>query len=62
VSILENASVLWNASIANGDTIGVSHDITTTVAAGDSLYFVVNKGDGNNYCDSTAWDPTITYQ
>ncbi|MFO0773851.1 MAG: DUF4038 domain-containing protein [Nitrospiraceae bacterium] len=61
-SIRKGTTVLWTSNIANGNTTGVSFNVTTAVTAGDQLNFVINRGpDGDNSCDSTDFDPTITY-
>jgi predicted phage tail protein len=62
VSIRKGTTVLWQQPLANGNTTGVTFNVTTTLAAGDALDFVINRGaDGNNAYDSTAFDPTITF-
>jgi hypothetical protein len=62
VSIRKGTTVLWQQPLANGNTTGVTFNLTTTLAAGDALDFVINRGaDGNNAYDSTAFDPTITF-
>lgn len=60
VSILKNESVLWSTAIANGNFSGTGFDLTTSVAAGDQIDFVVDSL-GNNYWDLTTLDPTITF-
>ena len=60
VSIKKNSTVLWQNTIANGDTTGFSYDLTTTVVTGNTIDFVVNKIANNNN-DSTAFNPTIVY-
>jgi hypothetical protein len=62
VSIRQGATILWQQPLANGNTTGVTFNLTTTLAAGGTLDFVINRGaDGNNAYDSTAFDPTITF-
>ncbi len=62
VSIRKGTTVLWQQPLANGNTTGVTFNLTATLAAGDALDFVINRGaDGNNSYDSTAFDPTITF-
>jgi hypothetical protein len=56
--VLINGTSLWQETIT--DATGKSHSLTQTVAEGDALYFIVKKG-GNSSCDTTKWDPTITY-
>ena len=60
VSILKNQSVLWSTAIANGNFSGTGFDLSTSVAAGDQIDFVV-VSLGNNYWDLTTLDPTITF-
>jgi hypothetical protein len=62
VSIAKNATVLWQQTLANGNTAGIGFDLTTTVLQGDGVNFSVSRGpDGNNYCDATGFDPTIVF-
>ena len=62
VSIAKNATVLWQQTLANGNTAGIGFDLTTTVVQNDSVNFSINRGpDGNNACDSTGFDPTIVF-
>jgi hypothetical protein len=62
VSIRQGATVLWQQPLVNGNTTGVTFNLTTTLAAGGTLDFVINRGsDGNNAYDATAFDPTITF-
>lgn len=58
VSIRKGASVLWQNSVAKDDGVGVSFDVATSVAPGDKLDFVINKGIDDG-CDSTVFNPTI---
>jgi hypothetical protein len=61
VSIRRNATVLWQQTIANGNSTGFAYNLTPPLAAGDNLDFVINRGAGNNDCDSTNFDPTIVF-
>ena len=62
VSIAKNATVLWQQTLANGNTAGIGFDLTTTVLQGDGVNFSINRGpDGNNGCDATGFDPTIVF-
>ena len=62
VYIKKNSTILWQQAIANGNTTGVSFNLTTAVAVGDNIDFGINQGaDGNNGCDSTGFDPTILF-
>jgi hypothetical protein len=64
VKIMKNGTQVWPASgyqfIAHDDLSGVYHDVSITVAAGDNIYFLLNK-NGNNGYDTTIWSPDITY-
>jgi hypothetical protein len=60
VGIDKNGEMLWSATLPNNDVNGKSHATTVDVALGDRISFTVDK-HGDNYCDSTAWDPTIRY-
>ncbi len=60
VSILKNQSLLWSAGVANGNFSGTGFDLTTSVATGDQIDFVIDSL-GNNYWVLTTLDPTITF-
>ncbi len=61
-AIRNGTTILWQQPIANGNTAGISFDVTTTVSVGAALDFVIHRGsDGNNSYDSTEFDPLITY-
>ena len=64
VKVMQNATQIWPASgwqtIAAGASISFPAT-TVNVTAGDAIHFVVSRNGGNNYFDSTAWDPIITY-
>jgi hypothetical protein len=60
-SLVHNGTQIFSASIANGDTVGQSPNLQQSVVAGDGLFFIVSP-NGNNSCDMTRWDPSITYQ
>ncbi|XID94081.1 hypothetical protein ACF3MZ_06040 [Paenibacillaceae bacterium WGS1546] len=65
VRILKNTTQIWPSggyqSIAYNDTTGVGHAMSVSVAAGDTIYFVVNK-NGTNAFDTTYWSPAIVYE
>ncbi|KUP22530.1 discoidin domain-containing protein [Paenibacillus sp. DMB5] len=65
VKILKNSSPLWPNSgwqdIAATDTIGVNHELITTVAQDDYIYFVLNR-NSTNACDGSRWNPVIEYR
>lgn len=54
-------SILWNSVVANGDSVGKTNDIVQSVKAGSSIRFIIDK-IGDYTCDSTKWNPSITYQ
>ncbi|MFD0715465.1 alpha-galactosidase [Paenibacillus sp. GCM10027626] len=55
------SSDIWGPfTIPGTDTAGLSHHLTLDVKQGDVLYFTVEK-NGNNYFDSTLWDPQIFF-
>ncbi len=60
VAIAKGSEQLWSAAIANGETAGVSHDVSIATASGDAINFIVNKGRDNS-CDATLWDPKIVF-
>ncbi|MEW6358433.1 MAG: hypothetical protein AB1696_19015 [Planctomycetota bacterium] len=51
---------IWRAEIAGADGEGVEPKLTLDVRKGDALRFIVHKR-GNISCDTTHWDPVITY-
>ena len=58
--IFKNRDEIWRFKVADNDLIGKDPALSLSVIGGDAIYFVVNKGR-NNYCDATAWNPTVTY-
>jgi RHS repeat-associated protein len=60
VTISKGAQVLWQQTINNGNATGSSYDLTVNVVTGDQINFTINRR-GDNGCDSTNFDPTITY-
>lgn len=58
--VSHNATQLWEQTIAYNDDTGKAYNLTLSITAGDRVYFELNN-NGNNYCDSTSWNPTITY-
>ena len=59
VSIKKNNTVLWGPVTISGRDIK-SHHIVTDIAAGEAIYFIVNKNTNSTY-DTTMWDPYISY-
>ncbi len=51
---------VWQAEIDGADAKGVEPNVTLDVKTGDSIRFVVHKRV-NIACDTTYWDPVITY-
>jgi hypothetical protein len=51
---------VWQAEIAGTDSQGVEPNVALEVKQGDALRFIVDKG-GSIVCDTTGWDPVITY-
>lgn len=64
VRILHNTEQVWPekewAEVRLNDLVGASHDITTPVAAGDTLRFVLDRGLSPEN-DIIAWIPRICY-
>jgi hypothetical protein len=63
-SAVHNGTNIFQSYIGYNDNVGHSIDrsqATRWVNAGDGLFFMISGGS-NNYCDSTYWDPSITYQ
>ncbi len=60
VSIRHHGRTVWKAEIDGPDSRGVEPKITLEVKKGDSIRFVVHKRKAI-YCDTTRWDPIITY-
>lgn len=58
VSIQKGSTVLWSRTIPRDDTGGSTFDLTASVASGENIDFVIQKGVDNG-CDSTAFDPRI---
>lgn len=58
VTIKKNGAVLWQQTIAAGDTTGYSFNLSNTVAQNDQLDFVTNKLTTSS-CDNTVFTPTI---
>ena len=54
-------STLLSMHVDNRDTVGKPAAISTYVTAGTDLYFMVD-GIADSDCDSTAWDPSVTYR
>ena len=60
VKIYKNNRLIWWGTIENGNTTGHDFDMgNIEVAAGDAIYFHVNKGPSNDWSDSTYFMPVI---
>lgn len=57
--ISKNDDRKWLQIIPNGGQ--AQHDITVPVVGGDRLNFTVFPYNQDNACDSTSWNPSITY-
>ena len=64
VRLQEEGSQIWPSSgsvnAPNGGSYTFPSGVTVSVNAGDNLEFVVSNAGSTNYCDSTAWDQTVT--
>ncbi|MFD2328520.1 FG-GAP-like repeat-containing protein [Cohnella sp. GCM10020058] len=58
-AVKKNGTTVWGPQTVT-TTTGMAHSFTVSVAAGDVLYFIVNKNGTNSY-DTTIWNPTIAY-
>ncbi|MDR2706841.1 MAG: hypothetical protein LBC02_13765, partial [Planctomycetaceae bacterium] len=61
VFILHNDKNVWQKEIEGKDNIGIDPNLTLDVKQGDRLRFVVNRRK-EIACDTTGWNPIITYQ
>ncbi|MDO4584949.1 MAG: hypothetical protein Q4D62_12700 [Planctomycetia bacterium] len=52
---------LWQEEIGGGDATGKSHHLEVAVKKGDKIRFVVASRE-KIFCDTTGWDPKITYR
>ena len=59
LSILKNSREIWSGSIASNEALA-EYDVTTSIAVGDKLHFIINCGQ-HNYYDATEWYPTVNY-
>ena len=58
--IRHNDSEIWKVEIEGKDDKGGEPKLTLDVKKGDALRFIVHKR-GNYGCDTTGWDPIVTY-
>ncbi|MFC1679938.1 Ig-like domain-containing protein, partial [Elusimicrobiota bacterium] len=59
--ILRGQELLWEATIAKEDLMGASFDMGLTLARGDAIDLVINKGVDHG-CDTTGVDYTIVLE
>lgn len=60
-AILVNKDEIWAVDVAGGDGIGETYRIELAVKKGNALRFMVFPR-ASHFCDSTGWDPVITYK
>ncbi len=60
-TIRHNLEPIWSAHIAGKDGQGIDPGLKLKVDAGDRIRFVVASGP-TIFCDTTGWDPAITYE
>ncbi|WP_188485585.1 hypothetical protein [Stenotrophomonas maltophilia] len=60
-SVVHNGEQIYSTAIDNGDTVGKSLNIVRHVIPGDGIFFMVGAR-ANHFCDSSRWDPSITYE
>jgi len=59
-SVVHGTRVVWQTELAGKDDRGQDPDLRLDVRRGDRIRFVVHKR-GTIGCDTTRWDPVITY-
>ncbi len=59
-TILHNQQTVWQHELEGDDGQGLDPNSTLSVRQGDAIRFVVDKR-GSIACDTTYWDPVITY-
>ncbi|MBM3477378.1 MAG: hypothetical protein FJX75_29260, partial [Armatimonadetes bacterium] len=59
--VRHNGRTLWRREIDAPDTTGAQHHLTPDLAADDRLQFVLHRR-AEISCDTTYWDPTVTYE
>ncbi|MBX7259978.1 MAG: hypothetical protein K1Y02_26725, partial [Candidatus Hydrogenedentes bacterium] len=60
LEIRHGRETVWSAEIDGNDAQGVEPGISMDVRKGDAIRFVVHKR-GHIACDTTHWDPVLTY-
>jgi len=61
VEIQIDRRVVWQADLEAADSAGVEPAVEAVVCKGESIRFVVHRR-GEITCDTTRWDPLITYE
>lgn len=61
VLILHGDRQVWQAELEGKDGTGLEPGLVLDVRRGEALRFVVHKR-GAIYCDTTYWDPLVTYE
>jgi hypothetical protein len=59
--VRHNGRTLWRAEIDAADTKGAEHDLSLDLIVDDRVQFVLHRR-GEISCDTTYWDPAITYE
>jgi hypothetical protein len=60
LAILHDKRPVWQAEIEGKDQQGLTPNLTLEVRRGEMIRFLVHKR-GTIFCDTTHWDPLITY-
>jgi RHS repeat-associated protein len=60
IKITKGTQILWQQTVANGNTTGLTYNLTTTVQSGDQISFSINRNWDSTW-DSTSFNPTITF-
>ena len=60
VKIKKDDDLLWQQTVANGDTVGNPFSLVAYVHGGAIISFMVNR-NGDSNCDGTNLDPVITF-
>jgi hypothetical protein len=58
--IRHNDAEVWRTEIDGADARGATHELELDVRQGDRIRFVVHKR-GSIGCDTTGWDPQVTF-
>jgi hypothetical protein len=58
VKILQGNTEIWSQTLNIGGS--AKHNLPLSISAGETIYFIVNKRNNSN-CDTTHWNPIISY-